>query len=169
MVEKKIIIFNDKMFYNARHLFLYIEKYYMSVHHVDYLTIRNATGKRLKSIDKFYNVSYEMVSESHKQKIKRYMQISEGYEHIVAIDIKNFDDYIIHILSMKDIGYLYVFRNPKKQLVLCYKDIPLKKLASSYHEQLQDQLMTYVKQHSFKYDTNYYYYLNPSQIKQNIF
>ena len=168
MTEKKIIIFNDKQFYNAKHLYDYLTKYYYHVHQVDYLTVRSATGKRLKSIDKVFQVSYEMVSESHKQRIKKYMQITEGYEYITAFDIKNFDDFIIHTLSLRDIGYLYVFKNTRKQLVLAYKMSQLKKLATAYNAQLVEHFMTYIVANSYLYENYHYYYLNPSQFKQII-
>lgn len=169
MQYKKIIIFNGKQFYNARHLYEHLQKNYKAIHDVTYLQVREATGKRLKSIDKFYNVSYEVVSKTDKAKLKRWMQISEGYEEIIAFRVERFDDFIINYLGMKPTGYLFVYRNTKKQVVLAYKEKQLMDMAQRYNRELAGQLVHNIKLGAELRGDYYHYVLNPTPIKQNIF
>lgn len=169
MELKKVIVFDDKMFYNAKHLFRYLNKYYIDVHKVTYYQVQDATGKRLKSIDKFFKVTYEDVPAVLKNRIKRYMQIDEGFEDIVAFEAKTFDDFIIKYLGVKDVGYMFTFRNPKKEIMLAYKIPALTKLAKLFDKDLFDLYVKRIIDESFVRDNFYYYKLSPTPIKQNIF
>lgn len=169
MVEKKIIIFNDKMFYNARHLYNHLKNNYSSIHKVTYDQVEKATGKRLQSIDKFFKVGYDMVSASMKKNIKRYVQISEGYEEIVAFETKKFDDFIIKYLGIKNVAHMLIYRNVRDEVMLAYKLPSLTRLAKIYNEQLHDLFVDKILKESYKKDGFYYYKLEPSTIKQNIF
>ena len=169
MAEKKVIIFNNKMFYNARHLYDHLNKHYSAVHKVTYLKVRESTGKRLKSIDKTFKVQYEIVTATKKASLKRYMQISEGQEEIIALDVKKFDDFIIQYLGLKDIGYLFTYRNTRKEIVLAYKEHALLPLIKRYNEELHMQILDYIKEASTLDGEFYYYIMEPSNIKQNLF
>jgi len=169
MAEKKVIIFNGKMFYNARHLHDHLVKYYSVVHKVTYLKVRESTGKRLKSIDKTFKVEYELVSATKKASLKRYMQISEGQEEIIAFEVKKFDDFVIKYLGLKDVGYLFTYKNPRKEIMLAYKDLYLLALIRRYNEELHMQIFNNIKEASTLDGEFYRYILQPSPIKQNLF
>ena len=169
MAEKKVIIFNGKMFYNARHLHNHLVKYYSALHKVTYLKVRESTGKRLKSIDKTYKVEYELVSATEKASLKRYMQISEGQEEIIAFEVKKIDDFIIKYLGLKDIGYLYTYKNPRREIMLAYKQLPLLALIKKYNVELHVQMFKNIMAASVLDGDYYRYTLQPSPIKQNLF
>ena len=169
MMLKKVIIFNDKQFYNARHLHDHLEKNYSLIHKVTYLQVREATGKRLKSIDKYYKVSYEMISKSQKAKLKRWMQISEGYEKIVAFETLKVYDFIIKYLGQIDVSYLFTYRNIRDELILAFKHNALINLIQKYNKELWGQLSKNIIESSTAREGYYFYHLQPSSIKQNIF
>ena len=167
---KKIIIFDSKRFYNARHLYNYLKKYYDAVHPVTYYQVEDATGKRLKSIDKFYRVTYDYVPSYEKNRLKRWVGISEGYEEIIAFEVKSFDDFIIKYAAIKDTPHIYVFRNTRQELTLAYKSPSLLKLAKKYDKDFSDKHYMKIYTDSELHDYGYYYYrLKPTPIKQNIF
>jgi hypothetical protein len=169
MEQKKILIFDDKMFYNARHLYNYLDKYYSSVHKLTFFQVQDATGKRLKSIDKFFKVTYDYVHKSRKDRVRRYMQINEGYEEIVCFDSKTVDDFLIKYLGVKDIGYLFIYKNPKKEIILAYKESHLRKIIQKYNKDLADIFLDKIKQDSIFKGDYYHYMLKPTSVKQNIF
>lgn len=169
MELKKIIIFDGKMFYNAKHLYQYLDKYYSSVHKVTYYQVQDATGKRLKSIDKFFKVTYEYVSKEMKNKIRRYSNITEGFEDIVCFDVKSIDDFIIKYMAVKQLGFLYVYKNPKKEINLAFKIPALKALIKKYDSNLADIYLDKIVSESILIKGFYHYLLKPSSVKQNIF
>ena len=167
--QKKVIIFDDKMFYNARHLYEYLDRYYYSVHKVTYLQVEDATGKKLASIDKFFKIKYEYVDKTTKLKIKRYNQIKEGYEEIVAIENKTVDDFLIRYLGAKEVGYLFTYKTPKKELYLAFKVPYLRALLNKYNENLSEIYLQKIINESIIKNGYYHYPLKPTSIKQNIF
>lgn len=168
-LKKKIIIFDGKMFYNARHLYNFLVKYYSFVHPVTYYQVEDATGKRLRSIDKFYKVTYDYVSKEMKDKIKRYMQISEGYEEIIAFDSKTIDDFLIKYLGVRDVGYLFLYRNIKKEITLAFKPFALKKIIDKFDHNLADIYLERIQSESELVKDYYHYLVKPTSIRQNIF
>jgi hypothetical protein len=167
---KKIIIFNNKRFYNARHLYNYLQKYYRGIHPVTYFQVEDATGKRLQSIDKFFKVTYDYVVPSQKQKIKRWVPLIEGYEEIIAFDIKCFDDFIIKYAGTKTTTGIYTFRNTRQELMLAFKPNSLISLAKKYSKDLWEKHYEKIFKDSELKENKYYYYnLKPTDIKQNIF
>lgn len=171
MIElKKIIIFDNKRFYNARHLYNYLQKYYRGIHPVTYYQVEDATGKRLQSIDKFFKVTYDYVISSQKDKLKRWMQVSEGYEEIIVFDVKSFDDFIIDSANSKDILYIYIFKNTRQEIMLAYKPSSLITLAKKYDKNLwESHFQKVFSESELKKDKYYYYYIKPTPIKQKIF
>lgn len=167
---KKIIIFDGKKFYNARHLYNYLMKYYGAVHPVTYYQVEDATGKRLKSIDKFYKVTYDYVSVKEKESLKRWRQIVEGKEEIIAFEVKCFDDFIIKYAAAKDTRFIYTFKNTRKEIMLAYKPDALMKLAKIYDKVLYEKHYWKIYNDSEIQKFGYrYYQLKPTPIKQNIF
>lgn len=167
--EKKILVFDNKMFYNARHLYNYLDRYYSSTHKVTFYQVQEATGKRLKSIDKFFKVTYEYIPLGLKQKIRRYIQINEGYEPVYVFETKTIDDFLIKYLTAKDVGYLFIYRTPKKELMLAFKPFVLKKVVEKFDSNLADIYMNKIVSESTMRKDFYHYALKPTSIKQNIF
>lgn len=167
---KKIIIFDGKKFYNARHLYNYLTKYYNAVHPVTYYQVEDATGKRLKSIDKFFKVTYDYVPASEKNSLKRWRQIVEGKEEIIAFEVKCFDDFIIKYAATKDTKNIYTFKNTRQEIMLAYKPDALLRLAKIYDKELYEKHYMKIYLESELHDYGYLYYrLKPTPIKQNIF
>lgn len=167
--QKKILMFDNKMFYNAKHLYNYLTRYYSSVHKVTYLQVQDATGKKHKSIDKFFKVNYEYVTVKEKLNIRRYQAICEGYEEIIAFENKTVDDFIIKYLSMKNINYLFLYRNPKKEALLAFKVNSLRTLLEKYNKDLKELYLQKILDQSIMINGYYHYVLKPTSIKQNIF
>jgi len=133
------------------------------------MQVQDATGKKLKSIDKFFKVKYEYVDVPTKKRIKKYTQIVEGYEEIIAFENKTVDDFILKYLAVKDFGFVYAYRNPKKEMMLAYRVYNLKKLIELYDENLADIYLEKILKDSVKINGFYHYALKPTSIKQNIF
>lgn len=167
---KTIVVFNDKQFYNARHLHNHLMKNYLIIKEVTYEQVQSAVNKRLKTIANFFRIEFTQVSQSQKKSLQRYMAISEGYEEMISIVVNNFDDFIIQYLALKPMKSMMTFRNSKKQIVLAWKGNMLKALAKRYRPLYHETHFNNVKDNSeLKSDGFNYYIMNPSSIKQNIF
>lgn len=169
MALKKIIIFNGKQFYNARHLHNHLQKHYKFIHDVTYLQVREATGKKLKSIDKFYKVNYELVYQTEKDSLKKWMQIDEGYERIIAFETRNTDDFIIKYLAMSNERYIMAYRNMRDEMTLAYKPNSLKRIIEIFDKELCEVRYQKILSESSQSDGWHLYQLQPTPIKQNIF
>lgn len=168
--NRKVIVFNNKYFYNARHLYDHLVKNYFTLHPVSYYQVEEATGKKLKSIDKFYKVTYDYISKAKKEKLRRWKLISEGYEEIIAFDVKTLDDFVIKYAMTVDTAFLYVFKNTRDEITLAFKPNSLIKLAQKYSPDLWEaHYQKILDESELKNDHYYYYELKPTPIKQNIF
>lgn len=170
MTSKKVVVFNGKQFYNARHLYNYLHANYFRVHEISYQKVLDAVSKRLKSADKFFKLDYVEVSATRKKRLKRYIPINEGYEEIIALIVNNVDDFIIQYLAIKDHPLIMTYKDLRNKPILAWKGVALLRLCEKYKPEYADKLANKIMGMATLGSDGYMRYeLQPTSIKQNIF
>lgn len=168
----KVAKFDGRLFYNARHLHNYLVAYYGNIKSVTYEKVAYAISKRLKTIDRFYNIEIVEISATMKRYLKLWMRINQGYEHMVAFETNTLDEFIIKYNDLRMLRGIYPYYNMNKSsILLAYKPNVLIKLAKIFDKHDWEMHYQSIFNNSWydEEDGHHYYKLQIASIRQNIF